>query len=367
LIVDRRLLPYVDWPLIAALLALMAVGLATIYSVTFDATTGTASPQFWAQLYAIPVGLLALAVCMAVDYRSLAQRSWLLYTALLLALVFVMFFGVVRGGARRWIALPGFSLQPSELARLVVALVLASFYGEWRRSARRLPELMAGLAIVAGPFLLIASQPDLGTAAMLLPVLAGVMFLGGLRLKWIWTAALIFVLLSPVIWTYGLQEYQRERVITFVDPSRDPQDAGYQQLQARITVGSGGFYGKGFMEGTQGQGGFLPVAHNDFVFAILAEEHGFIGVLAAMGLYLFVIVRALDAARLAGDRVGTFLVVAIVAGFGCQVLYNITMSAGLAPVKGLPLPLMSYGGSSLVATLAGFGLILNVRMRRFTN
>ena len=152
-----------------------------------------------------------------------------------------------------------------------------------------------------------------------------------------------------------------------LDPWEDPRGDGYQQIQARITVGSGGLLGKGFREGTQSGYGFLPVADNDFVFSAFAEEHGFLGVLVTLGLYLFVIVRSLDAARLARDRVGAFLVVAIISGFTFQVLYNITMSAGLAPVKGLTLPLMSYGGSSLLATLAGFGLILNVRMRRFTN
>ncbi len=367
MIVDRRLLPHLDWPLIGALMALVLVGLTTIYSVTYDPLAGEPGAPFWTQLYAIPVGLLALSACLVIDYRTLTQRAWLLYAALIAALVFVAFFGVVRGGARRWIALPGFSLQPSEFARLAVALALSAFYADWRRSAKRLPELLMGAAIVGVPFLLIANQPDLGTAVILAPVYLGVTYMAGLRLKWVWTAAIVVLLLSPVIYNYGLQDYQRDRIATFVDPSKDPRGDGYQQIQATITVGSGGLYGKGFMHGTQGQGGFLPVAHNDFVFSILAEEHGFIGVLVAMGLYLFVILRSLDAARLARDRTGALLVVAIVSGFGFQVLYNITMSAGLAPVKGLPLPLMSYGGSSLVATLAGFGLILNVRMRRFTN
>jgi rod shape determining protein RodA len=176
-------------------------------------------------------------------------------------------------------------------------------------------------------------------------------------MRWIWTGLIVLVLLSPVVWTYGLQDYQKERIETFLDPSKDPRGAGYQQLQAKITVGSGGFYGKGFQQGTQGRNGFLPVADNDFVFSVLAEEYGFLGVLLALGLYLFVILRSLDAARLAKDRVGAFLVVGIISGFAFQVVYNITMSAGLAPVRGYTLPLMSYGGSSLVATLAGFGLI----------
>ena len=178
---------------------------------------------------------------------------------------------------------------------------------------------------------------------------------------------LVCVLLAPVAWIYGLQDYQRSRVVTFLDPSQDARGAGYQQIQARITVGSGGLTGKGFMKGTQGQYKFLPVAHNDFVYSVLAEEHGFIGVLTTLGLYLFVLVRSLEAARLARDRIGAYLVVGLISCFAFQVIYNIAMSAGLAPVKGLTLPLMSYGGSSMIATLMSFGCILNVRMRRFAN
>ena len=367
MIVDRRLLPHLDWPLVAAILALTLIGISTIYSVTWDIQNGRPGNEFWSQMYALPVALGALLVCLVIDYRTLAQRSLLIYGALILLLIYVMFFGVVRGGARRWIPIGGFSLQPSEFARIVLALVLAVFFAEGRRSARSMSELLMGCGIVAVPFLLIARQPDLGTAATLLPVLLGVTYLAGLRLKWIGIAALVLVMMSPVIWRYALQDYQKDRITTFVDPEKDPRGDGYQQIQAKVTVGSGGFYGKGFRQGTQGAYQFLPVAHNDFVFSVYAEEHGFLGVLVALGLYLFVMARSLDAARLARDRIGAFLVVGILSGFGFQVLYNITMSAGLAPVKGLTLPLMSYGGSSLVSTLAAFGLILNVRMRRFTN
>jgi rod shape determining protein RodA len=367
MIVDRRLLPHLDWPLVATLFAITMVGVATIYSVTWDLRAGQAGREFWAQVYAVPVGFAALAACLLIDYRTLVQRSMLIYAALIIMLIGVAFFGSVRGGARRWIDFGAASLQPSEFGRITIALALASFFGDGRRSARAMSDLLVAGAIVAVPFLLIARQPDLGTAATLIPVFLGVAFLTGLRLRWISMAAIVLILMSPVIWKYGMQDYQRERIATFVDPEKDPRGAGYQQIQAKITVGSGGFYGKGFQQGNQGRYGFLPVAHNDFVFSVLAEEQGFLGVLAALGLYLFVILRSLDASKLAKDRIGSILVIAIVSGFGFQVLYNITMSAGLAPVKGLTLPLMSYGGSSLVATLAGFGLILNVRMRRFTN
>ncbi|MEO8482456.1 MAG: rod shape-determining protein RodA [Acidobacteriota bacterium] len=367
MIVERRLLPHVDWPLVAALLALTLIGIATIYSVSWDFRANQPGARFWSQVYALPVAFAAMVACMVIDYRTLTQRSLFFYGGLVLMLLYVMFFGVVRGGARRWIPLPGFSLQPSEFARITVALVMAAYFGDARRSGKSMRELAVGGALAAVPFLLIARQPDLGTAVTLLPVFLGVAYVAGLRLRWVWIAAVVLLLASPVIWKYGLKEYQRGRVITFINPESDPRGAGYQQIQAKITVGSGGFYGKGFRQGTQGSQGFLPVADNDFVFSVFAEEHGFLGVLAALGLYVFVILRSLDAAKLARDRVGAYLVVAIISGFGFQVLYNITMSAGLAPVKGLTLPLMSYGGSSLVATLAGFGLILNVRMRRFTN
>jgi rod shape determining protein RodA len=362
--IERRLLPHVDWLLVAAIAALTGLGLATIHSV-FRTNTGT---QFWTQVYAVGLGLVALVVCLIVDYRALVQRSLFIYAAVFLALVYVALFGVVHQGARRWLpSIGGFSLQPSEFARLALALVLAMFYGESRRSAKSIGEIVMAGVFLAGLFVLIIRQPDLGTSLTLVPVFLGVIFLAGLPLRWLGIALVAGVLVSPLVFWYGLHDYQRERIITAVDPWKDPRHKGYQQIQAKVTVGSGGLFGKGFQSSTQGTYQFLPAAHNDFVFSVLAEEHGFVGVLVALGLYLFVIVRSLEAAKLAKDRVGAFLVTGIVAGFGFQVLYNITMSAGLAPVKGITLPLMSYGGSSLVATLAGFGLILNVRMRRFTN
>jgi rod shape determining protein RodA len=365
--IDRRLVPHIDVQLLAAVVALAFVGLATIYSVTWDFRTNRPGAEFWSQVYALPVGLAALGVCLLIDYRVLAQRSLILYLGLVAALVAVSLFGVTRGGAQRWIAVGGFTLQPSEFARLVLALTLAMFYGDGRRRARSFWELAAGTVIIGIPLLLIQNQPDLGTAVMLIPVFLGVAYAAGMRVRWLVMAAVIGALLSPVVWTYALRDYHKQRIETFLDPAQDPKGSGYQQIQAKVTVGSGGLTGKGFRQGTQGAYKFLPEAHNDFVFSVLAEEQGFLGVLATLALYLFVIVRSLEAARLARDRIGALLVIALISGFAVQVVYNITMSAGLAPVKGLTLPLVSYGGSSLVATLAAFGLILNVRMRRFMN
>jgi rod shape determining protein RodA len=364
---ERRLSAHLDWTLLAAVVTLAVIGLATIYSVTWDFRHNQPGPQFWSQLYALPVGLAALGIAVAIDYRALTQRSLIFYGLLVLALLYVAVAGDTRMGAQRWMTIWKFSVQPSEFARLVLALVLAMTYGEGRRGARTAGDLGIGAVLLGVPLLLILRQPDLGTAITLIPVYLGVVFVGGMRMKWLVVVGVVAVLLSPVVWTFVLKDYQKDRVMTFLDPSKDPKGKGLQQIQAKVTVGSGGFLGKGFQKGSQGAYGFLPVAHNDFVFSVLAEEQGFVGVLVTVGLYLFVLLRSLDAARLARDRVGAFLVVGIISGFGFQVLYNITMSAGLAPVKGLTLPLMSYGGSSLVSTLAGFGLVLNVRMRRFTN
>jgi rod shape determining protein RodA len=364
---ERRLYHHIDWALVGAVLLLCGLGLAMIYSTTYDLARQATGPQFRIQIYAVILGLAALAICLLVDYRALAEHSLVIYGALIVLLLYVMFFGEVRGGSRRWISLGVFNLQPSEFGRIAVALVLATFFGENRRGVRTSNELAVAAALTFVPLVLVARQPDLGTAVTLLPVYLGIAFVAGMRLRFLAVLGLIALLAAPVAWTYALEDYQRSRLSTFLDPGEDPRGAGYQQIQARITVGSGGLTGKGFMQGTQGQYKFLPVAHNDFIFSVLAEEAGFLGVLAALGLYLFVILRSLEAARLAKDRLGSYLVTGLVSGFAFQVIYNVTMSAGLAPVKGLTLPLMSYGGSSMIATLAGFGLILNVRMRRFTN
>jgi len=362
---ERRLYYHIDWALLLAIVALCGLGVAMIYSTTSDPTRG-ASRLYLTQLYAIVLGMGALLLTLTLDYRTFTDKSHLIYIGLLALLLYVMFFGMVQMGARRWIPLKIVNLQPSEFAKIGVALVLAKFFGE-HRGAPAWSDLAVGGALTLLPLALIAKEPDLGTAVTLLPVFLAIAYLAGMRMRILGVLCLAFILAAPLAWKFAMNPYQKTRISSFLDPSQDAKGAGYQQIQARITVGSGGLSGKGFRHGTQGQLRFLPVAHNDFIFSVLAEEQGFAGVLVALGLYLFVILRALEAARLAKDRVGSYLVLGVLASFTFQVIYNVTMSAGLAPVKGLTLPLMSYGGSSMIATLAGFGLILNVRMRRFTN
>src|SRR3954470_13261445 len=362
---ERRLYYHIDWALLIAILALCALGVAMIFSTSSDPTRGT-SHLYVTQLYAIVIGLGAMIFMLTLDYRTFTDKSHLIYIALLGVLLYVLFMGMVQMGARRWIPLGPLNLQPSEFAKIGVALVLAKFFGE-NRGAPGWTDLAVAAGLPCLPLALIAKEPDLGTAVTLLPVFLAVAYLAGMRMRILGVIALCGLLAAPVAWRFAMKDYQKQRISTFLDPSQDAKGAGYQQIQARVTVGSGGLTGKGFRQGTQGQLRFLPVAHNDFIFSVLAEEQGFAGVLAALGLYLFVILRTLEAARLAKDRLGAYLVLGVLASFTFQVIYNITMSAGLAPVKGLTLPLMSYGGSSMIATLAGFGLVLNVRMRRFTN
>jgi len=263
---ERRLYYHVDFALLGAVLALCLIGVSQIFSATGG------SSLYVTQLYGIALGLVALLICLTIDYRSLADKSHFIYLGIVGLLIFVLFFGVVRGGSRRWIDLGPLNLQPSEFAKATVALVLAKYFGESRRGAVVPSDLLIAGAITAVPFLVIARQPDLGTAATLLPVLFIVAFVAGMPMRIFGILALIGLLAAPLAWKFALQDYQKERVSTFLDPEADAQGAGYQQLQARITTGSGGPFGKGFQKGTQGQLRFLPVAHNDFIFSVVAVE-----------------------------------------------------------------------------------------------
>jgi len=290
----------------------------------------------------------------------------LLYVLSIVALVYVLRFGPLIAGTRRWVVIGGFQLQPSELVKLAAAVLAAKLFSEFRQESLGLREVALPGAAMGLLVLLIAREPDLGTAACLLPLFLAVAFLAGLRMRAVALLGAALVLAAGLAWPM-LKDYQRTRVYTFLDPSLDPRGAGYQKIQSQIAVGSGGLVGRGFLEGSQAQLGYLPARHTDFVFSVLAEEAGFVGVFVTLALYLLLLWRMLETARLARDRLGAFLVAGVSATFAFQVVYNVGMVAGLVPVKGLPLPLMSYGGSSIVSSLMGIGLILSVRMRRFAN
>jgi rod shape determining protein RodA len=241
---ERRLYYHIDWALVMAMLALCGLGVAMIYSTTADPTRGT-SHLYVTQLYAIVLGFCTMVFMLTLDYRTFTDKSHLIYLALLGVLLYVVFFGDVQMGARRWISLGPLNIQPSEFAKIGVALVLAKFFGENRGSPGWV-DLAIAAGLTAVPVLLIAKQPDLGTAVILVPVLIAVAFLAGMQMRVLGVLGLCLLLATPIAWKFGLQDYQKTRILTFLDPSADAKDAGYQQIQARITVGSGGLTGKGF-------------------------------------------------------------------------------------------------------------------------
>jgi rod shape determining protein RodA len=363
--IDRRLLFNIDWVLLGSILVLAGIGVAMIASATHTSPLAGLPLK---QIYALALGFLALLVTISLDYRRLADRAVLFYLLGLTALVAVLFLAPRVAGTRRWFVLgPLGQVQPSEFVKLAAALFVAKAFAESRRESLGLREIVGPGLAVGILAVLIAAQPDLGTAFCLVPLFLAVAFLAGLRVRAVLGLAVVLAVVGGLGWHFALKDYQKARIYTFLDPTLDPKGAGYQKIQSQIAVGSGGLAGKGYRSGSQSQLGYLPARQTDFIFSVLAEEIGFLGVLTVLGLYLLVLWRALDTARIARDRVGAFLAAGIAAVLAFQVVYNVAMVAGLVPVKGLPLPLMSYGGSSVLSSLLGVGLILNVRMRRFAN
>jgi rod shape determining protein RodA len=363
--VDRRLFFNVDWWLLAAVVLLTAIGVATIFSATFS---GRNSGLEIKQLYAVALGIVAMLVCISIDYRRLVDRAALFYLLTLGVLTYLLVLAPRIAGTKRWIIGPGgFQIQPSEFAKLVACLLMAKIFAESKKDNLGLLDIIAPGAAIALLAALIAAEPDLGTAVTLVPLFLTAAFLAGLRVKAIAGLALVMLVVGGLGWKFALKDYQKSRVYSFLDPNLDPKGAGYQKIQSEIAVGSGGLTGKGYKQGSQSQLGYIPARHTDFIFSVFAEENGFVGVVMVLGLYMFVLWRAFDTAQMARDRVGAFLAASVAAFLSFQVVYNVAMVAGLVPVKGLPLPFMSYGGSSVLSSFLALGLILNVRMRRFAN
>jgi rod shape determining protein RodA len=362
--IDRRLLFNIDWGMMAATLLLMGIGVATILSATYSGRQAGLEVK---QVYCILIGLVGLLVCVSIDYRRLVDYAPLLYLLSVGVLAYVLFFGPRIAGTRRWLVMGPVQVQPSEFVKLVAALFMAKIFAESKKDSLGVGDVL-GPGLALGVLIaLIAAEPDLGTAFTLVPLFVTGAVLAGLRLKAVLVLFAVGIVVGGLGWEFALKDYQKTRIYSFLDPSLDPRGAGYQKIQSQIAVGSGGLAGRGYKEGTQAQLGYLPARHTDFIFSVLAEENGFVGVVVVLGLYLFILWRAMDTAQMARDRVGAFLAAGVTTVLAFQVVYNVAMVAGLVPVKGLPLPLMSYGGSSIISSLLAVGLILNVRMRRFAN
>ncbi|MBI1737906.1 MAG: rod shape-determining protein RodA [Acidobacteria bacterium] len=352
-----------DWALLLIVLAICSLGVVEIYSATHNGQlAGMHMRQFWW----VMIGLGCMLVVSRIDYHAILDQAPVLYILGLAGLVLVLAIGQVRFGHKSWLNFGGMNLQVSELVKLIIIVVLARFYSEVRTDRLNLLDIGKAGVLVGLPVGLILLQPDFGTAVMFLPIAAMGAFLSGIQWKHMVAFALIAALLLPVGW-YALKPYQKERINTFLRPEENLRGAGYQTQQAKIAVGSGGFWGKGIGKGTQNQGGFIPVRWSDFILAALAEETGFIGVLVTLLLYMFLLLRLVQNAQWAKDRSGMYIVMGVAAVLGVHVFVNVGMMIGYVPVTGIPLPLMSYGGSSTLSVFMALGLVMNVRMRRFVN
>ncbi len=358
-----RSLADVRWALLLAALLLAAVGLATVHSASSELGIDYVPRQgVW-----ILIGLVAFVAMLSFDYQTLTKFSVVIYALGMAALVAVLFVGAVRGGARSWFGIGGFGLQPSEFAKLSTALLLARYLSGTNRRYLRLSQILLASGIVLAPMSLIILERDLGSAVMFLPIFAGMLFVAGVRWQWVVAALVLGVLVLALVWNFALLDYQKERVRTFLDPEREPLGAGYQLQQSKIAVGSGQLAGRGYLQGTQSQLRFLPARHTDFIFAVLAEEWGFFGVVVVLMLYTLYLYNGAQVAMRARDRAGIFLVIGLLSGFGFHVIYNTAMVVGLLPITGIPLPFLSYGGSFTLASFMSAGLILNVDLRRYVN
>lgn len=363
--IDRRLITHFDWVLLLLLLLVCGMALLNLYSASYP-PKAWGTPPYLKQSYFFLMGFAAILFVISFDYNELHFWNYPFYFLILFLLVLAYFLGQSAGGAQRWIDLGFFRLQPSEPAKLMLVITLASYYA--RREViggYSLKQLVTPIVLTAIPFMLILMQPDLGTALMLAIIFVSMTIFVKLRLSTYLTlggAALFAIIFA---WYKLLKPYQKQRVQTFLNPENDPMGHGYQIMQSKIAVGSGGKFGKGYLEGTQGHLHFLPERHTDFAFSVWCEEWGFFGSLFFLGIYFFLLLWGLRVAMHAKDRFGMLLAYGVVMLIFWQAIINILMVLGFLPVVGIPLPLVSYGGSSLLTTLLALGILINVRMRRF--
>lgn len=358
-----RLLSSVDLGLTLSALLLAAIGLLTVHSASAEMPVDYLPRQaVW-----VGIGFVLLLVVVSIDYHVLLDLSLVLYGLGLVALVAVLFLGVERGGAANWLQIGPFQFQPSEFAKLATGLLVARYLAGLNRRVLDLPQIAVAVTIVAVPMVLVAIEPDMGGAAMFAPLIGGMLLVAGIRPRLLITAGLLAVILGAGVWMFGMQGYQRQRVLTFLQPESDPLGAGYQVRQSKIAVGSGELLGKGYLQGTQSQLRFLPARHTDFILAVLAEEWGFLGVLAVVGLYVAYITSAARIAMRARDRAGILLVTGLLSVQCFHILYNSAMVVGYLPITGIPIPFLSYGGSFTMVNFLATGIMLGVDLRRYVN
>jgi len=364
---DRRLAMNFDWGTLALSLAIVSLSIVLLYSATSERLEGPSGMHLKQLVWAV-IGLVSMFAVLCIDYQTLCRHAYVLYGVLLVSLVIVLLFGRVVNGSQRWLVLGPWHVQTSELAKPVLILVLARYFTEHTpagTASLTFRDLLLPVLLVGLPFGLIVKQPNLSTAMVLVVLLAVMALMIGLRSTTLITLLLLGVGVLPLAWTLVLKDYQRERLLTLLNPQPDLLGAGYHSWQSKIAIGSGGLWGKGLLAGTQSRLSFLPERHTDFIFAVLAEEVGFVGVVLLLCLFVCLLVHGFIIAYRSRDRLGALVATGVVTMLAVQIFLNIGMTIGLVPIIGLPLPLMSYGGSSLVMTFLCLGLLMNVRMRRF--
>jgi rod shape determining protein RodA len=358
-----------DWKLVLAILAIVTIGIVNVYSATANIPSADGSIHSYdmalRQFMNLGIGLAVISVVMIFDYRLIERLAYVIYGLNLAALLSVEFVGVMRYGARRWLNLGFMSYQPSETMKFATILALAKYFHA-RSTTQPLDfrDLIKPGLILGVPALLTIVQPDLGTGGHLAITGTAILLFVGIRTRVIVTALLAAVVSFPVAWQYGLKPYQQARIKTFLDPMADPKGEGYNALQSMIAVGSGQIAGKGFRQGTQTQLHYTPEGHTDFIFTVLAEEWGFFGALVLFGMYLFLLYRCVRTASLARDKFGSLVCVGIIGMLSSQIFINIAMVCGMFPIVGIPLPLVSYGGTSVITVCFALGILLNVGYRR---
>ncbi len=357
-----------DWTLLAMVLLLSALSVLEIYSATLHTKyVGFHTKQlFW-----IAGGLVAMFIFSKIDYHRLIDWAPWAYGVCLVALAAVLVPGIGHKalGARRWIKAGPMLFQPSEWVKLILVLMVARYFANLGGRVLTWRDIFKAFVLVGIPMLLVIKEPDLGTTLTYAPILVAGLFFGGVNLRQTIILSIACLVLVAGAWTSGkiLKPYQKARLTSFVNPSNDPRGAGYQLLQSEIAVGAGGVWGQGAAKGTQTQGNFLPIPHADFIFAAFSEEHGFVGALFVLLLYFSILMRLIQNAQTAADLSGSLIIMGVVAVLTFQILVNVGMVIGFMPVTGIPLPLMSYGGSSVLFTFLALGAAMNVRMRRFVN
>ena len=370
---SQRRFDNLPWGMMFLVFTIAFIGLAAVYSATY--TSRGPSSLFTKQIAWVSIGLIVMFLALIPDYHTVGRYAYVLYAVSLVLLFLVMFMGKSGMGAQRWLAIGPFAFQPSELAKISLTLALARYFAEDPKQGNyELKDLATPAVMVMVPLILVLKQPDLGTALMLLLTSTIIVLIAGIRLRSVMvvlligaTIASLVFLVSPVrhkIWS-SLKPYQQNRIKAFIDPSSDPLGSGYHANQSKISVGSGQITGRGYRKGTQSQMAFLPERHTDFIFAVIAEETGLVGSSVLLLLYLILLLIGVDTSKNAKDRLGVLMAGGIVSMLLLYVFINMGMAVGIVPVVGVPLPLVSYGGTSIITTFLSLGILLNIQARRF--